>query len=166
MSVIPEELKTKMMWILFWVFIPLFVLIVFATLLALFFDFGSLTDTERDRLFYVFIVEIGLAVTALFYSLFGLKEKDSNNQTRIRLNPENDADIRKLLGKKVVMSPSKIDGSGLDDIETLVHDDNGPYIPLDVPDDAYSVYFTISLNDTKYTGSFVVGSYFVDISKE
>jgi len=63
-----------MRWILFYIFTALFVLIVVMTIATVFFGLGAPTENERDLLFKTFVVEIGLAVVALFYSLFGLKK--------------------------------------------------------------------------------------------
>ncbi|MCP4977161.1 MAG: hypothetical protein GY931_13455 [Maribacter sp.] len=64
-----------MRWILFYIFTALFVLIVVMTMATVFFGIGEPTENERDVLFKTFIVEIGLAVATLFYSLFGLKKQ-------------------------------------------------------------------------------------------
>ena len=67
-----------MRWILFWVFIGLFCIIVIATLSAVFLGIGSPSEIERGLLLKIFIGEIGAAVIALFYSIFGLKrDKDT-----------------------------------------------------------------------------------------
>jgi len=63
----------RMRWVLFWVFVVLFCVIVFTTLSVVFFNIGVPTETERETLFYTFIVEIGVAVVTLFYSMFKLK---------------------------------------------------------------------------------------------
>jgi len=70
----------KMRWILFWVITSLFVLVVAATLGIMFLGGGNLNGQERSILFNSFIVEIGVAVFALFYSIFGLRKhaKKSN----------------------------------------------------------------------------------------
>lgn len=60
--------------VMFWVFISLFVIVVLATLSLIFFGLGSPTPEERSLLFKVFIGEVGAAVVALFYSLFGLRK--------------------------------------------------------------------------------------------
>jgi hypothetical protein len=65
----------KMRWILFCVFTAIFVIIVFGTLLIIFFGLGEPTENERNILFNVFIVEVGVSMTALFGLLFNLKKK-------------------------------------------------------------------------------------------
>jgi hypothetical protein len=62
-----------MRWALFWVFVALFAITTIGTLLAVFFGIGSPSPQERSILVNVFVVEIGAAVAALFYSLFRLK---------------------------------------------------------------------------------------------
>ncbi len=66
--------------VIFWVFIALFVIVVCATLGLIFFGFGSPTAEERSLLFNVFIGEVGAAVIALFYSLFGLRKDVAPNE--------------------------------------------------------------------------------------
>ena len=62
-----------MRWVLFWVMTISFVVIFVATFFAVFFGFGKLDDVEKTQLFRVFIIEIGVAISALFYSLFGIR---------------------------------------------------------------------------------------------
>ena len=63
--------KDRMRWILFTIFVSLFVLIVFLTIATVFFGFGQPTEKERALLLTTFVVELGVAVAALFYSFFG-----------------------------------------------------------------------------------------------
>jgi hypothetical protein len=62
-----------MRWYLFWVFISLFVIISILTILALFFEVGQIGEDDKGKLVTAFLLEVGLAVGALFYSLFKLK---------------------------------------------------------------------------------------------
>jgi len=73
-----ENQKHKMRWILFTVFVCAFVALVIFTMLMLFSGFGNVTENERGLLVKTFIVEVGIAVIALFYSLFGLKNTQKN----------------------------------------------------------------------------------------
>jgi hypothetical protein len=66
---------TKMRWVLFCIFASIFVIIVIGTLLVVFFGVGKPTEKERDLLFNVFIIEVGIAIIALFKMLFNLKKK-------------------------------------------------------------------------------------------
>ena len=70
-----EKQITKMRWILFCVFASIFVIIVIGTLLVVFFGLGKPTEKERALLFNVFIIEVGIAIIALFKMLFNLKKK-------------------------------------------------------------------------------------------
>ena len=162
---VPKKQQNLMRWILFWVFLSLFIAVVIGTLGALFFGFGHLTDSERDVLFKVFIVEIGAAIIALFYSIFGLKRPGAE-ATRLRLDSGKFSDVQRLIGKAAVLSPSRADGCSLDDINIKVLDDNGPYIPLELPDSAYSAYITVDTGRKRYSGSFIVGTYIVKLSEE
>jgi hypothetical protein len=66
-----------MRWVLFWIFSSAFVIILIATIGAVFFGLGALQPDERQLLMKAFFVEISIAVCALFYSLFGIKQQSS-----------------------------------------------------------------------------------------
>ena len=160
------EQERRMRWILFLVFVALFVVIVLGTLAAVFLDFGNLKEQHRNILFNVFLVEVGAAVIALFYSIFGLKRKDEVRERKVRLNLGELQDIRKLVGKTALLAPSQINGVSLEEIETTILDDNGPYLPLDLPPAAYAVYVAVASGDKRYSGSFLVGTHLVDMFEE
>ncbi len=63
-----------MRWVLFYVLIVLYVVVTTLTILSLFFGLGDLEVSFKKPLFITFIIEIGITITALFYSLFGLKK--------------------------------------------------------------------------------------------
>lgn len=63
--------------VMFWVFVPLFVVFCTFTTLAVFAGVGDLSEKARSTLFAVFIVEVGLVVIALFRSIFGLGDKSA-----------------------------------------------------------------------------------------
>lgn len=75
MDKLNEKQITKMRWFLFYIFASIFVIIVIGTLLVVFFGVGKPTEKERDLLFNFFIVEVGIAIIALFKMLFNLKKK-------------------------------------------------------------------------------------------
>lgn len=75
MDKLNEKQITKMRWVLFCIFASIFVIIVIGTLLVVFFGVGKPTEKERDLLFNVFIVEVGIAIIALFRLLFNLKKR-------------------------------------------------------------------------------------------
>ena len=102
------EQESLMRWILFWVFLVIFVAVVAGTLGALFFNFGYLEDVERNTLFTAFIVEVGAAIIALFYSIFRLR-RTGTAASRLRLSLEEFADVRQLIGKTAVLWPSRED---------------------------------------------------------
>lgn len=72
--------RDSMRAVLFWVFVSAFCVLIIGTLAIIFFGFGSPTPEERSVLFKVFIAEVGLAVLALFYSLFDLKKSGRSEQ--------------------------------------------------------------------------------------
>ncbi len=153
----PEQARI-MRWALFWIIVTLYVVIVLATLSTLFLEFGNLTTQERGTLFTVFLVEIGVAVFALFYAIFGLRKQEQT--PRLRLNFD---DVEKLKGQTAILSPSRSNGESLKDIEARILDDNGPYLPLNLPSTAHGVFIRVPTAEREYTGSFVVGTYLVDI---
>lgn len=67
--------KHQMKWILFWVFLSLFITMVLCTLSTVFLGFGAPTEEERNLLVKMLMVEVATAVIALFYSIFGIKNK-------------------------------------------------------------------------------------------
>ncbi len=67
----------RMRWYIFWIFIALFVIASILTILGLFFGVGDLNERHEDKLVMAFVIEVGVAVAALFYSLFGLKKPES-----------------------------------------------------------------------------------------
>lgn len=162
---LPPKQEAVMTWILFAVFLAIFVAVVIGTLAALFFGFGELTDNERNVLFKAFIVEVGAAIFALFYSIFGLKRRQ-RARTRVRLNPVKYKDVNRFVGKTAVLSPSDENGGDLVEKRIRVLDDNGPYIPLELPDAAHGAYIAVDLGGERFSGSFVVGTYLVDMKKD
>ena len=162
---LPPKQEALMRWILFGVFLSIFVMAVAGTLGALFFGFGHLTDRERDVLFTTFIVEVGAAIGVLFYSIFKLT-RTSAGPARVRLSLGEFSDVRTLTGKTATLAPSKADGSSLDEVSVKVLNDNGPCIPLELPEPAYSVYVTVDTGHKRFSGSFIVGTYLVDLEEE
>lgn len=69
-----------MRWILFWIFVVLFLVIVVCTVLAVFFGIGSPSEAEKSLLFKGFLGEIGAAVVALFYAIFGIRRGQSQSR--------------------------------------------------------------------------------------
>lgn len=78
-----EKQTRRMRNVLFCIFLLFFVVIVAGTIATVFLDFGKPTPEERAVLFKVFMVEIGIAVLALFKILFGLKKKPANEEISI-----------------------------------------------------------------------------------
>ena len=160
-----DHQRDVMRWILFWVFTALFVVIVTGTLLAVFLGWGKLQGDERAYLFKVFLLEIGAAVVALFYSIFGLKQSRAGERSRVRLGL-GVGDTRKLVGKTAVLSFSDGTGEKLGgDMQRQISDDNGPLILLEPSQDAHDVLVSVRLGDGNYEGSFVIGTHVVDLTK-
>jgi hypothetical protein len=161
----PAKLNQQdiMRWVLFFVFITLFTVIVIATLLAVFFGVGQLTPSERDLLFKIFIIEIGIAVATLFYALFGLKAR--KGEQRIRIFPD-DGDIKKIINKTAIFSP-RHGNNILPDINTIIIDEDGsPECKLTFPDDTQSVYVSLNADGVLYEGSFATDAYRVNLRKQ
>lgn len=74
-----EEQRKKMKWILFWVFLTIYVIVTFLTILALFFNLGNLEVGYKSSLVATFIIETGAGIITLFYSIFSLKRPDKKN---------------------------------------------------------------------------------------
>ena len=157
-----NDQRESMRWVLFWVFVTLFVVIVAATLLSVFFGFGNPSPGERKTLFTAFIVEIATAVFALFYSLFGLTKGQGQSRVRLGLGV---GDVRNLVGKTAILSFSDGVRKIGDDVERQINNDNGPLIMLDPPADAHDVLVSVGLGDGNYEGSFVIGTHVVDLTK-
>lgn len=155
--------ENKMKWILFWVFIIFFIVILLGTLWAVFIGNVNITESEREVLFKAFIVEIGAAVFALFYSIFGLKKKSEIHNGRLRLSLGEYEDRTKLIGKEAILEPSTLKSESLDEVEIKILDDRGPFLPFTLPPSAYSVYLTVRVDDQTYNGSFIVGNHIVDL---
>lgn len=69
--------KKQMQWYMFFTFLFLFVTVSALTIMALFFGVGQLEDKYKDNLTWAFVLEVGVAVLALFYSVFDLKTSKS-----------------------------------------------------------------------------------------
>ncbi|MCK9208024.1 MAG: hypothetical protein M0P66_13005 [Salinivirgaceae bacterium] len=76
-----------MRWILFGVFITFYVLITTFTIFALFFDLGNLSSEFKKPLFTTFIIETGIGIVTLFYSLFGLR-RSANSSSLPKIESE------------------------------------------------------------------------------
>ena len=160
-----KDQKEMMGWILFWVFVGFFVLIVAGTLIAVFLGGGKLQGNERTTLFTAFLVEIGAAVVALFYSVFGLKTR-ADAQSKVRLTVAAGGDVQQLLHKTAMLSLSDAEGSAItSDVPRRIIDDQGPCIPLQLPPGAHYVHLTVKVNGSSYQGSFFVGTHLVDLIK-
>ncbi len=77
-----EDQKAKMRWYMFWVFMVLFIIVSILTISALFFDFGQLESKYKDNLTWAFVLEVGGAVVALFYSIFDIKRPQTQEPKR------------------------------------------------------------------------------------
>lgn len=158
--------EERMRWVLFWVFVSFFIMITLGTLGALFFELGSLDKDKLDILVYAFPIEIGAAIIALFYFVFGIERKNYSKERKVRLNLGEFSDVTNLVGKNASLSPCEFSGASLGEIETKVLNDQGPYLPLDLPPTTYSVYITVPAGEKEYSGSFVMGTYLVDMTEE
>lgn len=69
---LPAIADSRMRWILFLVITIFFIVITTLTILAVFTDIVDPGQQYQDKLFYTFLVEIGVALFALFYSVFKL----------------------------------------------------------------------------------------------
>lgn len=67
--------EKKMRWILFWIFVPLFVITAGLTILSLFSSVIQIDPQFKGIIVGLFVMEAGGAVLALFYSLYTIKPK-------------------------------------------------------------------------------------------
>lgn len=155
---------TTMKFVLFWVFTGLFTVIVVLTLLSVFFGVGNPTPAERGVLFKAFIVEIGMAVLALFYTLFNLKQTAASKPSKVRLDFIDLVDIKKLLADTAICSFILEDGGANDNVKYRILDDNGLYISLDFPKGTQNVFVSVMTDSKTYSGSFPVDSYRVQMA--
>ena len=125
-------------WILIIVFLLIFVLTSLGTLGSIFLDFGSLDNNHKKILVNIFIVEVGLAITGLFYSVFALKNKLYEN-LRVRLNLIQDednsqeADVLQFLRGTADLEVFDSEAKVIQEFNKLrIRDDRGPYILLPI----------------------------------
>lgn len=157
-------------WILFFLFVSAFIFITVFTIGALFFDLGTIAETYKEKLFYALIVEVVGAIILLFWSAFGLREKerldsDDTNKT-IWLDFDAAIDISELIDRKAIISPRSETGMplGEDIVNTILKERGGLYIKPVLPSDTESVFVTINISDKQiYEGSFPVKSYVVKL---
>ena len=80
--------------LLLYVFLGIYVLTALGTLSMLFLGVGAVLDDERSLLINTFLVESAVAISALFYSLWGLKQKEDDALERTKgliVNPLNES---------------------------------------------------------------------------
>jgi hypothetical protein len=70
--------NTKAKNLLLYVFLGVYVLTAIGTLCMLFLGLGAVKESERGLLVNTFLVESAVAVIALFYSLWGIKNKEDS----------------------------------------------------------------------------------------
>ena len=86
LSVTQNTEQRTMRLVMFYVFLSLFVILTVLTILTLFFGLTQLKDKYETLLVNTFIVEIGTAIAALFYGLFGLRRQDSTTQIQSKIS--------------------------------------------------------------------------------
>jgi hypothetical protein len=157
-------------WILIISFLLIFLLACLGTLGSIFLDFGNLNPQDKDILLNALIIGAGSAIIGLFYSVFGLKNKLYEN-LRVRLNliqDQNDnqeADVLQLLRGTADLEVFNSEAKVIQTFNKLrIQNDQGPYILLPkLKHNAETVYIAVSVNDKKYTGSFTIKSYLIDL---
>ncbi len=78
-----ESQSNTISWILFWTFWAIYVLTCLGCLGMLFFGFGTVLENERGILINTFLVETAVAIFALYYSIFKLKNvRKGGTETR------------------------------------------------------------------------------------
>lgn len=160
----------QMKWTLFIIFILIFVSTSGLTLREMFFvKESNLSEDERSMLFNTFLVSVGSAVLALFYSFFKIKGASRKNGTiekefTIRLAFEGQNDINSFFGKKIKCIPFAEHGRKLDEITCIIVESGGPLISIKPPDEAKLALLEFEYQGVEYLGSFSLGSYMVDMT--
>jgi hypothetical protein len=156
-----SDQKAKMQWILFYAFVCLFLITAITTLLAL---LGIVTIHENylSWLFKVFLVEVGVAVGALFRDLFGLKgSKGIAKKINVWCIPD-DNDIKKFLHRKVLFIPTLADNKNSDTIPSEIMGED-PHCSIFLPEGTEVVKVIIDMGKDFYVGSFFVNDRRVDM---
>jgi hypothetical protein len=95
----------RMRWYLFWIFVCLFVGVSLLTMLALFFGIGAVNERHEGKLVTAFIVEVGSAVAALFYKLFGLKQLTTSHVATSTPDDTNQAVVQEVSQTHLAVAP-------------------------------------------------------------
>jgi len=103
-----ENQNSKMRWILFWVFLGFYAIFTILTIFALFCNFGQLAESYKSILVTTFIIETGVGVITLFYSLFGLNKSSKHNTPEIETDSKRNIEIvtDSPLGKEISLNQS------------------------------------------------------------
>lgn len=109
---VPDQ-KDRMRWIIFWVFLILFAITTVLTLLSLFAFIPAPDEDIKQNLYYVYIIELAIAISALFYSLFGLKKKDDQDQENEPNKEEEKANFPQKFPKIIKEITSEFSEDGL-----------------------------------------------------
>lgn len=156
-------MNEKQKWILFYMFIGIFLIITGLTIWGVFFKLEYLEEQYKNKLFYALILEISAAVILLFKTGFGLGG-DNSVAKKIWIDFDEGNDIKKYIGKDVIISPRGDDGSPMgEDIINSIQKDRALYVSPELPNDTVSVFMTLELNNEVYEGSFSVNSFVVKL---
>lgn len=112
---ISDNTETKMRLILFFVITGFFIIITTLTILAVFTNLVDPGQQYQDTLFYTFLVEIGGAIIALFYSLNNLKSSANKKATDKTYDKISDAtdDLMDEIDESRARLRTNVDISGL-----------------------------------------------------
>lgn len=94
----------RMRWYLFWVFVSLFVVVSFLTILSLFFGIGNLNERHEGKLVTAFVLEVGGAIAGLFYSLFALKRPAMSETSAAIPAEKNEPNVQENVASLQVMT--------------------------------------------------------------
>jgi thiol:disulfide interchange protein len=128
MEVLPmiSSQSDRMRWYLLWVFVGLFIVVSVLTILSLFFGIGNLNERHEGKLVTAFVLEVGLAVAALFYSLFALKRLATSETPAEKKEPNVQENVAVVTSNDAPLNPTvKI---ALD--KPVVLDANDPLVPM------------------------------------
>ncbi|WP_223789429.1 hypothetical protein [Marinicella meishanensis] len=159
-------LTKKQKSILFYVFVTLFLAITVLTIYGIFFELEKLDEKYKDKLFYALILEVVGAVLLLFKMGFG-QATDAVISNKIWLEFDRDSDLKKMVGREVVVSARSDSGQVIgEDAKVRILKDQALYISHTLPPNTESVFLSLDLDGIFYEGSFAAKSFIVKLEGE
>lgn len=161
-------LSSKQETSLFWIIVALFTLITLLTIWGVFIGFKNLHPSHKDKLFYTFIVEIGIIIFAIIRNSFVKQDKEQSK--RLWLDFGQPADVKSLRNRKATCSPrSGSEEATIEDITCPIIEDEGIkgyYIVPKLPKGTDSIVVSVKIGDDYFEGSHSLITGQVNLEKE